>query len=244
MTITSFEEWLQQVDTDSEDVTKDKDELYQFVKEGYEMFDGSNKVDLTWRMGRAAFKVSAAAEVAKDVEKQKKYLKEAEEWLKKALEKDGTNVDANLWMANVYGKLSDHLGTKERIAKGKEIQKHLEATIAGRPDDFNAYYTYGRWCIEVASLSWMERKIAAVVFDKPPESTYQDAVEKFVKVQELRPGWKANAYFAAKCFIQMKQFQEAIKWADLASEMESKDEEDRLIEADLGSIVKKYAAYR
>lgn len=51
------------------------------------------------------------------------------------------------------GKLSYHLGTKERIAKGKEIQAHLEATIKARPDDFNAQYTYGRWCIEVAVSS-------------------------------------------------------------------------------------------
>lgn len=244
MTITSYEEWLEQVDADSEDVTKDKDELYRFVKEGYDMFEGDNKIDLIWRMGRAAFKVAAAAEVAKDVEKQKKYLKDAEDWLRKALDKDEKCVDANIWMANVYGKLCDHLGTKERIAKGKEVQKHLEAAIAGRPEDFLAYYTYGRWCIEVASLSWMERKIAAVVFDKPPEASYQDAVDKFVRANELKPGWKANAYYASKCFINMKKYQDAIKWADLASEMESKDEEDRLIEADLSHISKKYASYR
>lgn len=58
MTITSFEEWLQQVDADSEDISVDRDELYKVVKEGFDAFDGEHRADLLWRMGRAAFKVS------------------------------------------------------------------------------------------------------------------------------------------------------------------------------------------
>ena len=202
------------------------------------------QIDLVWRMARAAYKVSAVAEVLKDVEKQKKFLYEAEDWCKKALTADPDHTDANLWMANILGKICDFLGTKERIAKGKEIQQHLEKAIKGRPDDHTAWYTYGRWCIEVAKLTWMERKIAAVIFDKPPEATYDDAVNKFKRVHELKPEWKANTYYAAKCFVNLKKYKEAIEWADRAEKSESKDEEDQLIEADLSCIVKKYASYR
>ena len=144
MTITSFEEWLAKIDSDSEDIKVDRDELYNYTKEGLETFDGNNRADLLWRMGRAAFKVAGAAEIAKDVVKQKKYLADAEEWCKKAVAIEPENADAHLWLANIYGKMSDHLGTKERIGKGKEIQAHLEACIKSRPDDFNAMYTYGR----------------------------------------------------------------------------------------------------
>lgn len=244
MTITTFEEWLTQVDTDSENVEKDKESLYQLVKEGYERFNGKSRADITWRMGRAAYKVAAAAEVAKDKTKEKEYLIEAEAWAKKALELDANCAEAHLWLALAEGKTCDFLGTKERIAKGKEIQHHLEESLRIRTDDFITYYTYGRWCYEVASLSWVERKIAAVIFDTPPEATFADAKEKFLKVQELKPNWKANLFWIAKCAVNLKDYSTAIEYADMASQAEKSDEEDFLVQHDIDSIIKKYSSHR
>lgn len=49
MTITSFEEWLAQIDRESEDISVNRDDLYKLVKEGYDSFDGPNRADLLWR---------------------------------------------------------------------------------------------------------------------------------------------------------------------------------------------------
>lgn len=54
-------------------------------------------------MGRAAFKLAGQAEIAKDSEREKKYLYEAEGWCKKALVLDPNEPDAHLWLANIYG---------------------------------------------------------------------------------------------------------------------------------------------
>ena len=62
----SLEEFLARVDADSEDVSKDKEQLYNYMVAGYEKFGGSTSAELTWRLGRAAFKRAAVAEVAKD----------------------------------------------------------------------------------------------------------------------------------------------------------------------------------
>jgi len=244
MTITSFEEWLERIDADSEDLSVDKDALYEIVKEGYETFDGPNRADLIWRMARAAYKVAAAAEVVKNVDKQKKFLAEAEEWAKKTLVKDPENGDGHLWLANTYGKICDHIGTKERIGKGKEIQQHLDKAVKIKPNDYVAFYTYGRWCIEVAKLSWLERKIAAAIFDKPPEATYSDAIEKFKRVEELKPDWRAPRFYMASCYVQLKNYKDAIKALDVGLACESNDEEDRLIDTDMVALQKKYVSYR
>lgn len=34
----------------------------------------------------------------------------------------------------------------------------------------------GRWCFAVASISWMERKLASAIFASPPESSYDEAL--------------------------------------------------------------------
>jgi len=245
MTISDDEqEWIAKIDADSEELSVNKDELYQVVKEGFEKFDGKSKPELLWRMSRAAYKVAAAAELVKNTEKQKKFLQEATEWGKKALELDEKHGKAHMWLANIYGKVCDHLGTKERIAKGKEIQAHLEACITSMPDDFLPYYTYGRWCMEVAKLSWLERKIAAAIFDKPPEATYQDAVDKFTIVDRLKPSWRANKFYLAKSYIQLKQLKSAIEALDAGLGFESLDEEDSLISEEMASLQKKYASHR
>jgi len=244
MTIKSYEEWLQTIDVESENMSADKDELYKVVKEGYETFDGVNSAEILWRMSRAAYKVAAAAELVKDTDKQKKFLTEAVEWGKKALDKDANCGRAHLWLANIYGKICDHLGSKEKIAKGKEIQQHLEACIQSLSDDFLPYYTYGRWCMEVAKLTWLERKVAATLFAKPPEASWQDAIDKFTRVDELRPGWRANSYYIARCQVNQKNYKEAIKALDTGLTYESVDEEDKLINDDMAALQKKYASYR
>ena len=208
MTITTYEEWLNRVDADSENVSKDKDQLYQYVKEGYETFEGSSRAELTWRMARAAYKVAASAEVVKDLKKVKTYLDEAESWSKKAIELDASCGEGHLWLATVSGKVCDFLGTKERISKAKEIQHHLEEAIRLQPDEFVSYYTYGRWCFEVAGLGWMERKIASVVFGTPPEATYQDAIGQVSQSQWIETFMESQPDLDCKVCCQSQGLQD------------------------------------
>ena len=239
-----YEEWVATVDADSEDVTKDKDKLYDLVKQGFDQFGGEKSSELMWRMGRAAYKVAAAAEVSGDMKKHKKMLKEAEDRCKQAVKLDDGSADSHVWLATVLGKSCDHLGSKERVETGKLVQQHLEKAISIRKSDFITFYTYGRWCFEVAALSWIERKIAKTLFGEVPEATYEDAMDKFKQVQELKPEWKANLYWLAKTAAAKKDYVEAIKYADLAAGFPSVDEEDVIYEKEIAVLQKKYESHR
>jgi tetratricopeptide (TPR) repeat protein len=121
---------------------------------------------------------------------------------------------------------------------------HLEKAIAAEPDKYSLHFTFGRWCMEVAKLSWMERKIASTLFEKVPEATYEDAVKHFETCEKLKPDWKAAQYWKARSFIQLKKYPEAIKSLDLADSLAPQDSEDQVIESDLKTLVGKYASYR
>jgi len=41
----------------------------------------------------------------------------------------------------------------------------------------------GRWCYEIAKLSWWQRKAASVLVAEPPTSSIEEALENFLKVQ-------------------------------------------------------------
>ena len=40
-------------------------------------------------------------------------------------------------------------------------------------------------CLQVAGVSWLEKKAAAALFGSPPESSYEEALESLMKVLSL-----------------------------------------------------------
>jgi hypothetical protein len=52
----------------------------------------------------------------------------------------------------------------------------------------------------VAGLSWLEKKAAAALFATPPDSTFNEALDDFMRVEHLNGGgvWKANLMLIAK----------------------------------------------
>lgn len=248
----SLTEFLAKVDADSEDVKVDKRQHYEYMCDGYSHFGGRESADLTWRLGRSCFKRAAAAEVTGDEKQVQHWLGEAEAKCRQAVDLDVDCASAHVWLATVIGKRCDFLSAKERIAAGKEVQSHLDTAIGiqkQRPDhpgedDYIARYTYGRWCFEVAGLSWVERKIASVMFGTPPEASFEDAMAHFRAVQQVKPDWKANLCWIAKTAVALKQYATAIQEADKAHEVPAVDEEDIVSEKEIAAIRKKYSGYR
>jgi hypothetical protein len=54
--------------------------------------------------------------------------------------------------------------------------------------DFCAVCLYN----QVASISWIQRKLAAAIFATPPTATYDDAIAHLLKCEELTPNFKRN----------------------------------------------------
>lgn len=59
-----------------------------------------------------------------------------------------------------------------------------------RPDSASCSHSYSRSVsfTKVAGLSWFEKKACAAIIAAPPESTYEETLEQFLKVGAL-PLW-------------------------------------------------------
>lgn len=239
-----LENWKIENDSFATDNTFDKEVLVEKTQEGFNKFNGDEDAELLWRMARATFLAGCLAERKKDKETQKKYLFQAEELCNKSVAKNPDSVDAHKWIAMIIGKVSDFVSTKERIEKGKEIQNHLEVAIKLKPDEAYLYHVYGRWCMEVAKLSWVERNIAKLIFGTPPEATYEDALNNFKKGEELKENWKINYFYIGKAYIELKKYKEAIEYLDKAMNLPNEVDEEFIVSEELAELVKKYAKYR
>jgi hypothetical protein len=72
----------------------------------------------------------------------------------------------------------------------------------------------------VATLSWIERKLAGTLFAEPPTATYPEAVEHCLKAESLSPTpWKENRLLLAKCHINQGNYADAVSWLHLASQV-------------------------
>ncbi|VDQ13418.1 unnamed protein product [Trichobilharzia regenti] len=69
------------------------------------------------------------------------------------------------------------------------------------PTDYGTLHALGRWCFEVADLSWLKRKFAATLFSTPPTSTYDEVRRDF----KIAPGALVNnSLYLAKTYQRLK----------------------------------------
>ena len=55
----------------------------------------------------------------------------------------------------------------------------------------------GIFC-QVSGIKWWEAKIAATLFGSVPQSTYDEALQYFLRADELNSEWVENTIFIAK----------------------------------------------
>ncbi|KAG7262534.1 hypothetical protein CRUP_029668 [Coryphaenoides rupestris] len=115
------------------------------------------------------------------------------------------------------------------------VEEHLDRALALRDDLPLAFYLLGRWSYQVATLSWLERKAAAALYDRPPTASTQEALELFMKAERLNPGFsKMVRLHIAKCHKELGNGLECRTWTRLAASATPDDDpESRTLEKEL-----------
>lgn len=95
-------------------------------------------------------------------------------------------------------------------------------------------FFFGR---QVSHLSWLEKKTATALFESPLGATVQDALQSFLKAEELQPGFsKAGRVYISKCYRELGKNSEARKWLNLAQELPDITNEDSAFQKDLEEL--------
>jgi len=164
----------------------------------------------------------------------------------KAIEADDSSSEAHKWYAISVGVRGEFLGIKEKILDGFEFKKHIDRASELAPNDHTVQHLLGRFCYEVAELSWWERKMAATLFADPPQATMEEARDHFIKAETLKggDGWKENRQFLAKTYIHLKDYPTALEWLDKANEVPVRNPDDQQAQNDVDELLKIYENYR
>ena len=96
-----------------------------------------------------------------------------------------TTSRAHQWLAITTGAMADFVGLKEKLDCGGKFKSGIVEAIKLDPSDGVSHHLYGRWCLEVAGLSYFTKMACAKLIGTPPESTYEEALACFLKAEEV-----------------------------------------------------------
>ncbi|XP_066535115.1 regulator of microtubule dynamics protein 2 [Hoplias malabaricus] len=193
------------------------------------------KCQYLWRLTRA---YADAHDLAGDTLEKKKFAEKGKQIGAQAILVNPMCAESHQWYAIVCGLLSEYESVQNKIKNGYLFKDHLDKAIELKPHDPLSYYLLGRWCYAVAQCSWIERKIAATLFGEPPSATIQDALQNFLKAEELCPKYsKFNYVFLAKCYKDLGQKYQAKKMCDAASSMDIVTKEDEEAQKELETLL-------
>jgi len=170
---------------------------FELLKQAEEL--EANNFEVLWRLARVHFDFSDNSE-DETVISDNFYL--GLDYAKKALELDDSRAEGHKWYGILIGKVGELEGTKQKILNSYEVKDHTLKAIELDPEDDGNFHVMGRWHYTLADLSWVERKIAGLIYAKPPQASFEEAAEYFQKAITLEPTdirnhlWLGNTYVA------------------------------------------------
>lgn len=231
---------MEQVDSLSEGCEEDQTQAYNVLKAEECLY--CKNTEFLWRLAKATRNMSCIEEKHGNLEGKKTYIFEAYSYAAQALELDERSAEVHKWYGILVGAKGEFLSTKERIHNGKLFKIHIDRALQIKPHDATLHHLLGRFCYEVAQLSWLERKVAAALFAEVPSSTFEEALEHFRAAEKLRPsGWKENRLFIAKCYILMNDFSLASAWLEQAAAAPSVTPDDEIVHKEVMELHTKYS---
>ncbi|XP_037662959.1 regulator of microtubule dynamics protein 2 isoform X9 [Choloepus didactylus] len=173
-----------------------------------------DEIEFIWRFARAH---GDMYELSTNTQEKKHYANLGKTLGERAINRAPMNGYCHLWYAVLCGHVSEFEGLQNRINYGHRFKEHLDKALELLPKEPFLYYLKGRYCYTVSKLSWIEKKMAATLFGKIPSSTVEEALQNFLKAEELHPGFsKSNYMYLAKCYIDLEQKEDALKICNLA----------------------------
>ncbi|XP_013889611.1 regulator of microtubule dynamics protein 3 isoform X2 [Austrofundulus limnaeus] len=177
-----------------------------------------------WRLARAYVDMYESAE---DEQEKTSYALKGREEAEEALQNNGLNAECHKWFAVLTGLASQHESTHSKLRSSSILKEHVDRALALRDDDPMCYYLLGRWCYEVATWDWLDKKAAATLYRSLPTCTLHTALENFLKAEELSPGFSRTVrLYIAKCYMELGNCSDATNWTKLALKIPSNSKHD------------------
>lgn len=207
---------------------KDYDATMKYLEEAAKL-DKMND-EIMWKISRGYF--DFADRKPNDVEYKKPFLYKGREYAEKALALNDKSAGAHKWYAIHHGQIGEAEGTEQKIKNSYGMRDHTLKAIEYDPSDDGNYHVMGRWHYALADLSWIERKVAGMIYATPPDASFEEALEFFTKANQLDPSDIRNMLYIGYCHDQLGDEDKAAAWLKKAINAKADTDSDRSLQAE------------
>ncbi|XP_024916606.1 regulator of microtubule dynamics protein 2 isoform X3 [Cynoglossus semilaevis] len=224
--------FLNKIDSLHHGTQSEKQEGLSILLEQKEKFGQVSEI--LWRLVRAYCDVH---DISSTLQERKNYAENGMKIGEEVVSLNPGCADSHRWYAIACGLMAEYDTIQNRIKNGYLFKDHVTKSIELKPQDPSSYYLLGRWCYRVAQLTWIERKVATTLFGEPPSATVEEALNYFLKAEEIHPTYsKANYIYLAQCYRDIGQMEKAAQMCEAASTMDNACKEDEEAEKDLPNL--------
>ncbi|KAK7492212.1 hypothetical protein BaRGS_00016509 [Batillaria attramentaria] len=202
-------------DVNVADVIAESEELLKEYKyeELYTLLSRYTHVDndeLLWRLARASCAWAKVQGEKGHEGRRKELMEEGFTFAQRALQLNDKSSKCHSWYATMTHYTSEFHGIRTHYLSAFTIRDHYEKAVSLDPADAVSLHSLGYWCFAFAHLPWYQRKLLAVLFRSPPNTTFEQALEYFYKAEEASPGFfSMNLVMAGRAHWHLHQYQEA-----------------------------------
>ncbi|XP_053612781.1 regulator of microtubule dynamics protein 1-like isoform X1 [Plodia interpunctella] len=209
------------------------EECYQILKSC-----NDKDIEIYWRISRVMYNMSK--EMKYDIEYRKLLILEAYKILSEQVQNNYDRYEVHKWYALLLDAKSAQEGIKERIKQLENVRKHMDLAVTLNPSDATTLHMLGEWCFQITEMPWHQRKIAEVLFATPPYSTYEDALEYFLRAETAQPRfYSLNLLRLGTCYLKLNKEDQAKYYLKLAASYPAKSNDDHRANKEASELLKR-----
>ncbi len=192
--------------------------------------------EVVWRLARAHFDFFDNSEDENVISEN---AHAGLDYAKKALEMDESRAESHKWYGILIGQVGILEGTKQKILNSYEVKEHTLKAIELDPEDDGNFHVMGRWHHTLADLSWFERKIAGLIYAKPPKASFDEAVEFFQQAIDMEPGEVRHHLWLGKSYEGLGDKEAAKNAYTAALAITAENDSDRILQKEAQELLDK-----
>lgn len=190
--------------------------------------------EVIWRLARAHFDFSDNSEDEGVISEN---IYAGFDYAKRALEMDDGRAESHKWYGILIGRVGELEGTKQKILNSYEVKDHTLKALELDPEDDGNFHVMGRWHYTLADLSWFERKIAGLIYAKPPKASFDEAAEYFQQAIDLAPDEIRHHVWLGKTYEELGNEAAAKNEYDAALAMTAENDSDRILQKEAQELL-------
>jgi len=179
------------------------------------------------------------SEETNDKKVEKLNMDKALKYIVEAMSIDSTNAEVHKWYAVSYGKSVEGQSIRKQIESSKIIEFHCLQAIEKIPNDPFCYNIMGQWHYRLADISPLSRRLATIIFEEPPQGSFEMAEYFLNKSLELEPDYIGTYYWLGKTYEKLDRTDKTLSLFKIAIDLPRPYKREELMYEDIIKQLKK-----